>query len=476
MKRLGLASSPFVEVLLEERSQTAMLARPGSAVAEDAARALAEALVVEEYLERNHPEWLISGGLRPDVAKALRQSSFVSIGWRLMAQIRCVLQRLDRFVALNGEYLQHPVRLSKELFQFFVASVSWGALAARGPTCKGTAGNAVVKALKAAVNVLKIPIEPGALDSVGVDTAATITGFVPSAPSEGAHMSLEVMLLLHELALSIALPVALVETARAAVVSVLASLRLEDLRRCEVVSVEAARIRMRCAGGKPRKRRQLAPFFFYIPLRGMLPGTEAWLRPWAEARIGKAFVLEGFVQSKKRKRAAKTLDGEYSASDACRSGSVMTQAQLTKVAWPDLLRAAGVSHVEAKACRLSGHAARHALADITMAAGWSLDDRSVLGRWAVPCASEGGKRTREVKGTADVYAAGLATEERELELRCRAIGIVVSFLGTSPWRSVVPSQRTGPPSFRFLVAAAGLDDVPEDAEDPLDEWSPPVGK
>jgi hypothetical protein len=93
---------PFVDVLLHESPRLVSHASPGSAVKEDAMKAVAEAAVVEEYLAQHHPEWLVSGGLRPDVAKALRHSSFVALGWRLMAQIRRVVQRLDRFIALNA--------------------------------------------------------------------------------------------------------------------------------------------------------------------------------------------------------------------------------------------------------------------------------------------------------------------------------------------------------------------------------------
>ena len=65
----GLSANPFADVLILDQLKLVTHAPLGSAMKEDSMKAVAEAHVVEGHLDQYHPEWLVSGGLRPDVAR-----------------------------------------------------------------------------------------------------------------------------------------------------------------------------------------------------------------------------------------------------------------------------------------------------------------------------------------------------------------------------------------------------------------------
>ena len=130
---------------------------------------------------------------------------------------------------------------------------------------------------------------------------------------------------------------------------------------------------------------------------------------------------------------------------------------------------------------LTAYGMRHLLPDVTRALGWSLVDRTELGRWApsvvrdmVALEVQGGqaKKRRAARGLryacANLYSRGNAALEREVRLRREACWLVRRLVGDGEWRDVVPIELDGPPSFKWL-AAPGAESEDEELVQEADE-------
>ena len=136
------------------------------------------------------------------------------------------------------------------------------------------------------------------------------------------------------------------------------------------------------------------------------------------------------------------------------SGQVISEDVVGAV-WDTCLAISGFDPAQARAeCGITPHAVRHFLPDITMAAGWPLGARTLLARWQPIKERIDGPRLSQAhtrKAMANEYASGPAKASREFALRLRAFAIVETFVAGARWRDVIPKQRSGLPSFEFLV-------------------------
>jgi len=175
---------------------------------------------------------------------------------------------------------------------------------------------------------------------------------------------------------------------------------------------------------------------------------------------GRPYMIEGFVTRPRKRANRQPSDSPMQCYEGMLpTGEAMTETQLDMV-WSTILELVGFDPKEARqVCGLTGHASRHFFPDLTMAHGWPIEDRNVLGRWAPTRPDDTSPPKKKGKSKkaamANIYATGLASIEREFGLRESAIEIVRTFVGPRIWREVVPIQRKGPPSFSFFLLATG---------------------
>lgn len=470
----------------------------GSSVRVSAAGAKASAHVALAYVEANHPSWLPQSQLTDRaIARELRLVALAARGQRKIDNARRALVRLDGFLAAHDRYFSGPdPLLGEEVIQWFVASVAINAADARGSRSKGEAGPGIVKALGAAVELLYAPISPAVLSSPAVISAAQLRPLARDLSGDGAtkvaHMSVEVMLSLHDIACGfrpgsldpLGAPPVFLRIAQGLYLAILLSLRFQDLRRCHVLGLHPEYLDVQCDATKGPSHQSLEPFRTRCPSIGLTGEPLPWLRSFHDHFSGKPFLVEGLIFSKRSLKASSSLFERYERASP--SGAAIGEDQLNE-AWDEVLGVIGFDPKHARSvCGLTGQAARHALADIALTFAWPLPARNMLGRWAPAASSEGEKRESQAllrRAMPNKYAEGLASIEREFALRSYAIAIIPTYLQSRPWRPLVPSQREGKPSFAFLlprrlapmssaVSSEPVEDIEEFSSDDEGEPSP----
>ena len=117
-------------------------------------------------------------------------------------------------------------------------------------------------------------------------------------------------------------------------------------------------------------------------------------------------------------------------------------------------------------CGLTGHAPRHALSEVAMAALCTCPSVIFWADGAPTQTEEGGPRVSQASSKhamPNVYAAGNATLQREFDNRTKVVSVVRVFIAGRPWRNLVPAQRTGPLAFGFFLFGEA-DDISDFSE------------
>jgi hypothetical protein len=375
------------------------------------------------------------------------------------------LVRLDKFISAHErDFSGSNPPLGEEVIQWFVASVAIRAAEARGSRSKGEAGPGILKALGAAAELLYAPISAEVLSSPAVKSAARLRPLVRDLSGEGAakvaHMSVEVMLSVHDIACGfrpgskdpLGAPPAFLRIAQGFYLAILLSLRFQDLRRCRVLGMCPEYLDVQCDATKGPSHQGLEPFRSRCPCVGFTGEPLPWLGSFHAYFSGKPFLVEGLVFSKRVSKASSSPFDRYEHASA--SGAAIGEDQLN-AAWDEILGIIGFEPRHARSvCGLTGHASRHALADMALTFAWPLPARNMLGRWAPAASSEGEKRESQAllrRAMPNKYAEGLASIEREFALRSYAIAFISTYLQGRPWKALVPSQRDSKPSFAFLL-------------------------
>ena len=226
---------------------------------------------------------------------------------------------------------------------------------------------------------------------------------------------------------------------------------------------------VRCAGGKAPRVVDIKPFDAACPGNGMTPFMEDWFVSFASTLEGKPYLFRSY----RKASAADVRDGGsvavgWAVLDESASNDMVADM------FNELVAMLGMTKERRVKAGLTAYGMRHLLPDITRALGWSLVDRTELGRWApsvirdmVSLEVSGGRpaKRRAVRSMrfacANLYSRGKAALEREVRLRREACWLVRRLVGNADWREVVPIELDGPPSFKWLSGA----DARSDAED-----------
>ena len=454
---------------------------PSSSIRQGHEKALSEARKAIEYLERQHPEWLPPSALAdPEATRNLRIAALVTRGPDSIARARCVLQRLDAFwLSHRCHFKEDATMFSREALQWFVGSAAVHSADVRGSDSKGTAGNNALKALKLASSIMHFPVSESVLNSEALSSAASPHSVSCSKTSndgsDKAHMSVDAVLVLHDVAddrfpgseLPLAAPSIFLKAARALYLGALLSLRTKELLRCSVGELGMDHMSVDCSGAKGKSFTTIKPFSTRCPLEGFTGEPISWLSSFHAEVKGLPYVVEGFT-FKGKPRVVDDGLGKYLRATS--TGEAATQANLDEV-WDSILGLAEVDIKEARNAGLTPYALRHLLPDVTMAAGWPQEQRNILGRWAPIAEAKGAPKRSQAKAKRAMpnsYAAGPASLEYELRLRQKAIGIISRAINGAPWWMVVPKQRGALPSFEFLIPDIERESFRRDSDSDFD--------
>ena len=321
----------------------------------------------------------------------------------------------------NAESEDGYIEYSIDLVQWFISDASVEAAVKRKEKSRGEAGKGLLKALSAAARILFFPAGAGVLEAHSVLSAAVVRPHAKAKKVE-AHASVEVMLSLHDLSENLlpgtnnilGAPLPILDIFRGLYISVLSSLRMQDLIRSSFTEVSTdLYVGIHCDATKGGQWATLQPFDSWCPREGFL-GRMSWLSEFVARYKGKHFFVEGFKFPFKPPRRTK---GNLLArlSDVTSSGQAITGAQLDEI-WDLALTMMDFMPQRARSiCGLTGHAPRHALSEVAMACGMHLSERNLLGRWAPTQIEEGGPRVSQASSKhamPNVYAAGNATLQR----------------------------------------------------------------
>jgi hypothetical protein len=436
---------------------------PVAALHEIAIAGVKEAARTLDWLEEAHPTWWPSFILDRDTRRDVRMTALAREGARAVSTARLAVSSYDTFIASQQGMATNA--LDVDVLLLYLHSVNTCAKDKRvksGKIYKGSAAQARLKGLKSAVSLLGAPFDLIALQS-RFTASAVLRPETPAVTVTSAHISAEAVAAIEDIALGAyyeairghAPPATLpqgpvaVEVARNLQVATIASLRLDDLRKTQVVAVHDETFTIEIQGPKSPKHTKRKVVTVIVPFSGITPGMGVWGPAWAKSKIGQSFVFSGFSPQKGGALAAASIS------------LGLIPARYTTPVLRELVGAALEMDVTVlQRHHLTGHAPRHFLTEVATAALWQEEEIDYLGRWA-PGERDRDSKTR-ARSSSAAYATGITTQELELRLRKKAIALVTDFIGTSNWKEKLPVQRLGLISFDFISEAQEeKDDISE---------------
>ena len=332
-------------------------------------------------------------------------------GSRAVASARLAVTSYDSFVSCEQGLTRAGACDVDVLLLYLhnVTSVAKLKMLNRGVAFKGAAAQARLKDLKSAVSLFKAPFDMDSLQS-RFTVSAVSRPEAPAVKVTSAHISAEAVAALEDIALGEFYeavrghpppanlprgPVA-IEAARCTQLAIVASMRLDDLRKTQVVSVADDIITIEIHGPKARRHSKRVIVTVLVPVCGITPGMATWALEWARSKIGKSFVFAGFSPKKAGVLEATSTSGE------------LIPVSDTTPALRALVGAALNMEIDAlKKAKLTGHSLRHFLNEVATAAGWPETWINPLGRWAAPKAGKAGSKPGPVvRSSAAAYSAG----------------------------------------------------------------------
>ena len=380
---------------------------PVAALHEVAIAGVKEAARTLAWLEGAHPEWWVSSIIDGDTRRDVRMTALAREGARAVSTARLAVSSYDTFIASRQGMATNA--LDVDVLLLYLHSVTACAKAKRvkiGKTYKGSAAQARLKGLKSAVSLLGAPFDMVALQS-RFTASAVLRPETPAVKVTSAHISAEAVAAIEDIALGEFYeavrghappaklpqgPVA-IDVARCLQVATVASLRLDDLRKTQVVAVHDETFTIEIQGPKSPKHTTRKVVTVIVPFRGITPGMEVWGPAWTKSKMGRSFIFSGFSPQ----------NGGALAATSTSLGLI--PARFTTPVLRELVGAALEMDVTVlQRHHLTGHAPRHFLTEVATAALWQEEAIDYLGRWA-PGEREHGSQTR-ARSSSAAYAAG----------------------------------------------------------------------
>ena len=467
-----------------------------------------EAQVLWTWLKTRHSDWLQAMGVASRIsceatAKDVATFFFAKKGKAYCSKARRGVECYERFVAANSSRISSGGAAYPPSVELVAWCILWTTDVSRArhakaalkggvaslKAFKGTAGKAQQKALAYAHKLFRAPFTPLIMTSEEVKMAALKPTEAEGEPEEEAHAGAFIQCWMEEVGGGGVSPKGEAYTeqqldyARGFAVEGVAGLRTCEVLRSKVPpggvdtrsDKEGPVVLLRCAGGKAPRLADIKPFDAAVPMAGFTPFMGEWALDWARAKEGKPYIFRAF----KKTGAAERSKGKSVAAGWTEREESATPEMVGEM-FVELVELIGMSRERRVKAGLTAYGMRHLLPDLARAAGWSLTDRTELGRWApsvirdmVALEMQGGVAAkRRAPGNmrfacANLYSRGNAALGREVRLRRDACWLVRGLVGDKEWRSVVPVELEGPPKFQWVAPLAQL--VDDEEWLPLDE-------